>query len=39
MYDIKPLVNQKLSEIVGEDNVSDEFPDDFSDLPILLSMS
>lgn len=35
MYDIKPLINQKLSEIVGEDNVSDEFPDDFSNLPYI----
>src|SRR5690554_888036 len=35
MYDIKPEVFQKLSEIVGEDNVSDEFPSEFNNLPYI----
>lgn len=35
MYDIKPKVFQLLSEIVGEDNVSDGYPDDFSSLPYI----
>lgn len=35
MYDIKPLVNQKLSEIVGDDKVSDEFNPDYENLPYI----
>lgn len=33
MYNIKPTVNQLLESIVGEDNVSDSYPDDFTNLP------
>lgn len=33
MYDIKPKINELLEEIVGENSVSDSYPDDFNNLP------
>lgn len=33
MYDIKPKINQLLGEIVGEDNISDSYPESFENLP------
>lgn len=33
MYDIKPIVNILLESIVGEESVSDSYPDDFTNLP------
>lgn len=33
MYDIKPQINTLLESIVGEDSVSDAYPDDFNNLP------
>ncbi|MBU5677909.1 hypothetical protein KQI88_15940 [Alkaliphilus sp. MSJ-5] len=33
MYDIKPTINKLLEEIVGEDSVSDAYPEDFNNLP------
>lgn len=35
MYDIKPKVNDLLEGIVGEDNVSDSYPDSFESLPYI----
>lgn len=35
MYDIKPKINELLEGIVGVDNVSDNYPEDFSSLPYI----
>ncbi|WFA10333.1 hypothetical protein [Tissierella sp. Yu-01] len=35
MYDIKPKVNELLEGIVGEDNVSDSYPNNFNNLPYI----
>lgn len=35
MYDIKPKINELLEVIVGENNVSDSYPNDFSNLPYI----
>ena len=35
MYDIKPKVNGLLEGIVGEDNVSDSYPENFNNLPYI----
>lgn len=33
MYDVKPQINTLLESIVGEDSVSDGYPEDFNNLP------
>ncbi|MDD3840761.1 MAG: hypothetical protein PHP06_09365 [Clostridia bacterium] len=35
MYDIKPTINKLLEEIVGEDKVSDAYPEDFTNPPYI----
>lgn len=35
MYDIKPQINTLLEAIVGEDNVSNDYPDSFESLPYI----
>lgn len=35
MYDIKPKINELLEGIVGEDNVSDSYPESFESLPYI----
>jgi hypothetical protein len=35
MYDVKPTINKLLEEIVGEDKVSDAYPEDFTNPPYI----